>query len=61
MPTKKKRTNLSPHTLNRNWRHVSAYIPLDIFEVIETQAEKTRRSLSAQVVVMLETAAKAQP
>ena len=60
MPTRKKIAKLSPHTLNRNWRHISAYLPLNIFKTIESKATRSRRSLSAQVVIMLEEAGKAK-
>lgn len=54
MPARRKTTNLSPHTATANWRHVSVYLPLDLFKKIEHGATASRRSISAQVVVMLE-------
>lgn len=60
MPAPKKSANLSPHTATPNWRHISVYLPLDLFKLIETRASTSRRSLSAQVVVMLEEIAKAK-
>lgn len=61
MPARKKTTNLSPHTATPNWRHISVYLPLDLFKTVEQQAAASRRSISAQVVVMLEALAKAKP
>ena len=58
MNARKKKTTLSPHTITPNWRHVSAYLPLDLFKVVEQQAAVSRRSISSQVVVMLEDIAK---
>lgn len=60
MPARRKTTNLSAHTTTPNWRHVSVYVPLGIYKRIEAKATSSRRSLSAQVVVMLEEAGKAK-
>ena len=60
MPARRKTTNLSAHTATPNWRHISVYVPREIFKRIEAKATSSRRSLSAQVVVMLEEAGKAK-
>lgn len=58
MPARKKKTELSRHTTTENWRHISAYVPHELYDEIERRSKESRRSLSAQVVVMLEDAAK---
>lgn len=58
MPARKKKTELSRYTSTENWRHISAYVPHEIYDAIERRAKESRRSISAQVVVMLEGAAK---
>lgn len=54
MPARKKKTEFSRHTITENWRHISAYVPHLLFEEIERLAKESRRSLSAQITVMLE-------
>lgn len=60
MPARKKTANLSPHTATPNWRHISVYLPRELYTLIESKATVSRRSLSAQVVIMLEEVAKAK-
>jgi hypothetical protein len=60
MPARRKTTNLSSHTATPNWRHISAYLPLKVYKLVETKATVSRRSISAQVVVMLEEAARSR-
>jgi hypothetical protein len=49
---------LSSRTANEKWRHVSVYLPPDLFVSIEKTAKGARRSLSAQIVFLLESLAK---
>lgn len=58
MPVRKTAKSLSPHTANTNWRHISVYLPLDVFKTVDELARESRRSLSAQVVFMLEESAR---
>lgn len=51
---RKKPQDLSEHTSNRKWRHVSVYLPAEVFNEIEKRSKDSRRSLSAEIVVSLE-------
>lgn len=48
------RKDAGPRTSNANWRHVSVYLPPKLFVQIEQLAKDSRRSVSAQVVVLVE-------
>lgn len=54
MPARRKTTNLSAHTATPNWRHVSVYLPPQLFEQIAENAKTAHRSLSAEIVVVIE-------
>lgn len=60
MPARKKKAELSRYSATANWRHISAYVPHELYDQIEAGAKESRRSLSAQIVVMLEAYAKAK-
>lgn len=48
------RKDAGPRTNNAKWRHVSVYLPPELFVVVERLAKDTRRSVSAQIVVLVE-------
>lgn len=50
----KKPQDLSARTANSNWRHVSVYLPPELFGKIQEKATAARRSLSAEITVLLE-------
>ena len=52
------RKDVGPRTANDKWRHVSVYLPNEVYDDIERLAKESRRSLSAQIVVLLETQTK---
>lgn len=54
MPRAKKPQELSTRTANKNWRHVSVYLPNAMFAKIQEQATAARRSMSSEIVLMLE-------
>lgn len=39
---------------NPNWRPVSVYLPHDIFGEVDRLAKESRRSLSAQITILVE-------
>lgn len=50
----KKKEDLSDRTVNKNWRSVSVYLPPNLFDKIAERAKGERRSLSAEIIVLLE-------
>lgn len=58
MSRRKKREALSSRTANDTWRHVSVYLPKELFRKIDLGAQQARRSLSSEIVVMLESVVK---
>jgi len=60
MTASKKKTVLSHYTANEKWRHISAYVPHELFGEIDRRAKDSRRSISAQIIVMLEACVKAK-
>lgn len=48
------RKDAGPRTSNANWRHVSVYFPPKVFAEIENLAKESHRSVSAQIVVLVE-------
>lgn len=53
MPKPRKETPLA--NTSPNWRPVSVYLPHDLFSEIDRLAKESRRSLSAEITVLLET------
>ncbi len=39
---------------NPNWRPVSVYLPHDVFSAVDRLAKEARRSLSAQITILVE-------
>lgn len=50
----KARKEVGPRTANEKWRHVSVYLPNEVFDTVERMAKDSRRSVSAQIVVLVE-------
>lgn len=50
----KRPQDLSARTTNKNWRHVSVYLPPELFTKVELRAKAERRSLSAEIIVLIE-------
>lgn len=50
----KARKEVGTRTANEKWRHVSVYLPNEVFDTVERMAKDSRRSVSAQIVVLVE-------
>ncbi len=50
----KSRKDTDRANANPNWRPVSVYLPHDLFGEVDRLAKESRRSLSAQITILLE-------